>query len=474
LPIDSATANSDITNLLDDKETRWRAAVDLAERWSKPAILGTVVMPGPDKSGRIAGMIFAELAAALDDRAADCKWLIHHREIRSGPAGPSIMLIVSEGDPRAVKAQMVELEEAHPVGRLFDLDVYDLQGRPVSRQDLGIAPRTCLICGGDVQECRRGGKHTLLELQAEIERMLLGMRRQAVLAMARKAVYAMLLETACRPSPGLVNPSGTGSHADMNYLTFLASSSALAPWYGVLAQAGAELQGQPDALLHALRPHGIQAETAMFSATGGVNTQKGLIFSLGLAVGAAGYALRASCRPGAADVRSAVIRAAAPLQDELRGLADGERTPASGGERAYARYGATGIRGEAIGGYPSVFDHALPTFTSLIDAGYSVNDCLVGALVSLLAVVEDTTVLARHGLGGLRYVQSQAREALRLGSVRTTPGRDKITEMDTCFAARRLNPGGSADLLAVSVFFYLLEREIPPEQLLGPSLFDSR
>jgi len=474
LPLDSATARSDITNLLDDKESRWRTAVDLAERWSKPVILGTVVTPGPDKSGEAAGLIFAEMIAALGDRAADCKWLIHHREIRRGVSGPSIMLIVSEGDPRAVKAQMIELEEAHPVGRLFDLDVYDLEGRPVSRQDLSIAPRTCLICGGDVQECRRSGKHTLLELQSEIERMLHGMRCRAVGAVAQKAVYAMLLETACRPSPGLVNPSGTGSHADMNYLTFLASSSALAPWYGVLSQAGAEFEGRPDALLHALRLHGIQAETAMFSATGGVNTQKGLIFSLGLAVGAAGYALRASCRPGAADVRSALIRAAAPLQDELRGLADGERTPASGGERACARYGATGIRGEAIGGYPSVFGHALPTFTSLTDAGYSVNDCLVGTLVSLFAVVEDTTVLARHGLDGLRYVQTQAREALRLGSVRTAPGRDKIMAMDASFSARRLNPGGSADLLAVSVFFYLLEREIPPQQLLKPSLFDSR
>ncbi len=474
MSLDDAAGSSDVSNLLDDKETRWRTAVDLARRWSRPVILGTVVMPGPDKSGEVAGLIFAEMIAALSDRAVDCKWLIHHREIRGGAAGPSVMLVVSESDPHAVKTQMVALEETHPVGRLFDLDVYDLDGRPVSRQDLGIAPRRCLMCGGNVQECRRGGRHTLLELQAEIERMLLAMRRQEVLAMAEKAVYATLLEIACHPSPGLVNPFGAGSHADMNYLTFLASSSALAPWYTVLAQAGAEFDGRPDALLSALRPHGIQAEAAMFRATGGVNTQKGLIFSLGLAVGAAGYALRTSYRLGAADVRSIVIRTVTSLQHELRGLAGGERMPATGGERACALYGATGVRGEAIAGYPSVFDHALPTFISLMDAGYCVNDCLVGALVSLLAVVEDTTVLARHGLGGLRYVQSQARETLRLGSVRTSLGRDKILGMDASFAAQRLNPGGSADLLAVSVFFYLLEREIPPEQLLKPSLFDSR
>lgn len=474
MSLDSSTADSGISNMLDDREARWRAAIDLAARWSKPIIVGTVVMPGPDKSGETAAAIFAELTAALGSRATDCKWLVHHSEIRRGASGPGIMLVVSEGDPLAVKAQVVELEETHPVGRLFDLDVYDLEGRPVSRQDLDIAPRSCLVCGGDVQECRRAGKHTLLELQSVIERMLLRMRREAILAVAHKAVYATLLEVACRPSPGLVSPSGTGSHADMNYLTFLASSSALAPRYAVLAQVGAELEDQPDGLLHALRPHGIQAETAMFSATGGVNTQKGLIFSLGLAVGAAGYALHTSCRPSAADVRSAVIRAAAPLKDELRELADGERTPTSGGERARVRYGATGIRGEAIAGYPSVFDQALPTFASLIDAGHSVNDCLVGALVSLFAVVEDTTVLARHGTDGLRYVQSQAHEALRLGSIRTSAGRNKIVEMDTCLAARRLNPGGSADLLAVSVFFYLLDREIPPEQLLEPSLFNAR
>lgn len=474
MSLDGAAGGSGISNLLDDKEARWRTAVGLARRWSKPVVVGTVVTPGPDKLGEAAGLIFAEMTAALSDRVVDCKWLIHHREIGRGAAGPSVMLVVSESNPGAVKAQMAALEETHPLGRLFDLDVYGFEGRPISRQDLGIAPRRCLLCGGDVQECRRTGRHTLSELQTEIGRMLAAMRRQAVLAVAEKAVYATLLEITCHPSPGLVNPFGTGSHADMNYLTFLASSSALAPWYAELAQAGADFDSEPDELLHVLRPHGMRAEAAMFRATGGVNTQKGLVFSLGLAVGAAGYVLRTSYRPDAAGVRSAAMRAAAPLQDELRGLAGGERAPVTGGERACALYGATGIRGEAIAGYPSVFDHALPTFTSLIDAGYGVNDCLVGALVSLFAVVDDTTVLARHGSEGLKYVQSQAREALRLGSVRTAAGRDKILEMDTVFAARRLNPGGCADLLAVSVFFYLLDRDIPSEQLLGPGLFDSR
>lgn len=470
------TADNHISDILDDKEARWRAAVDLARRLSRPVILGTVVTPGPHKSGAAAGLVFSELVAALSDRTDECKWLVHHSETRSGASGPSIIMIASESDPRAVKAQMVEVEQTHPLGRLFDLDVYDCEGRPISRQDLGIAPRRCLVCGGKVEECRRTGSHTLAELWAKIEQMLVGMRRQAVVTVAEKAVYATLLEIACRPSPGLVNPHGAGSHADMNYLTFLASSSALAPRYDVLAQTGADFDGGPAQLLDVLRPHGIQAEAAMFRSTGGVNTQKGLVFSMGLAVGAAGYVLRTSLRPGAAEVRSTMIRAAARLEDEFEGLAGGaggERTPASGGERAYTLYGAAGIRGEAASGYPSVFDYALPTFTSLMDAGYSVNDCLVGALISLFAVVEDTTVLARHGAQGLRDVQSQAIRALRLGSVRTALGRDKIRDMEALFAARRLNPGGCADLLAVAVFFYLLERHIPPEQLLKPSLFDS-
>lgn len=293
----------------------------------------------------------------------------------------------------------------------------------------------------------------------------------AVLALAQNAVYAMLLETACHPSPGLVSPQSTGSHGDMNYFMFLASSSALAPYYLVLAEAGRRFQGQEEGLLDELRAWGLRAEADMFAATGGVNTQKGLLFSLGLSVGAAGYALRYACPPTAAQVRKVVEQAAGPLREELEAVAGKKRAPSSKGDWAYLAHGLAGVRGEAIRGFPAVFAGGLPALRGFLQAGYSLNDCLVGTLVHLMAFVADTTVLARRGPAGLERVRAEAQEAVLLGSIATREGRKKILAMERTFAEEGLNPGGSADLLALTVFFYLLEERIPAKQLLFPSVF---
>jgi triphosphoribosyl-dephospho-CoA synthase CitG len=289
--------------------------------------------------------------------------------------------------------------------------------------------------------------------------------------LAQKAVYAMLLETACHPSPGLVNPRSAGSHKDMNYYSFLASSSTLAPYFILFAQIGKNLQGEPSTLLTKLRQLGITAEKELFEATGGVNTQKGLLFSLGLSVGSAGYSLGYSINPTAEEVRRVVRQAALPLWKELHELKTNKRKPITNGEMQYIQYGVMGIRGEVIRGFPSVFHHGLPELKRLIKAGYCVNDCLVGTLIKLMAVVEDTTIIGRKGLAGLEYVQSEAQEAVILGAVDTLCGREKIMKMEKDFIKQGLSPGGAADLLAVTVFFYLLDNDFCQPQIIRKSVF---
>lgn len=302
--------------------------------------------------------------------------------------------------------------------------------------------------------------------------MLLQKESSAIITLAQNAVYAMLLETACHPSPGLVSPKSAGSHKDMNYFTFLSSSSALAPYYLLLAEVGYRFQGQEEELLAELRAWGLRAETDMFAATGGANTQKGLLFSLGLSVGAGGYALRYGSPPAAAQVRRVVERAADPLRGELDAINDKRRAPSSKGDWAYLVHGFTGARGEAICGFPAVFTCGLPALRGFLQAGYNLNDCLVGTLLHLMTSVADTAVLARHGPAGLERVRAEAREAVLLGSIGTREGREKILAMEKAFAEEGLNPGGSADMLALTVFFYLLEEQIPTKQLLSPSVFN--
>ena len=73
-------------------------------------------------------------------------------------------------------------------------------------------------------------------------------------------------------------------------------------------------------------------------------------------------------------------------------------------------------------------------------------------LLHLLAVNPDTNLVARGGLAGLSYVQSRARMLLCEGGALAPDGVERLEAFDDELIARRLSPGGSADLLAVTWF----------------------
>ncbi|HAU5438284.1 TPA: hypothetical protein JD175_08220 [Cronobacter sakazakii] len=103
------------------------------------------------------------------------------------------------------------------------------------------------------------------------------------------AVAALYAELNLTPKPGLVDCANSGAHRDMDHALFVASIRAIAPWLRVFYQQGVQDAGLAESeMLRRLRPAGLACEQAMFSATGGVNTHKGGIFSLGLLCAAAG------------------------------------------------------------------------------------------------------------------------------------------------------------------------------------------
>ena len=103
---------------------------------------------------------------------------------------------------------------------------------------------------------------------------------------------ASLFEACIYPSPGLVSPKDSGAHTDMNFLTFVIGSSALAPYFAAFAKLGSEQADAPVVQVFAnMRKLGVQAEGELLRATSGVNTQRGQLFILGLASGMAGLCL---------------------------------------------------------------------------------------------------------------------------------------------------------------------------------------
>jgi triphosphoribosyl-dephospho-CoA synthase len=264
------------------------------------------------------------------------------------------------------------------------------------------------------------------------------------------AHQALLTEVMLTPKPGLVDQRNSGAHRDMNLQTFLASARAIEPWWSRFVALGHACAHMPARdFLPLARPAGVLCEQAMFGATGGINTHKGAIFSLGLLCSAAGRLLGKGVELDRERICSEVAQICVGLVD--RDLT-GEQTPTTAGERSFRRYGITGARGEAASGYAMVRTVALPVYDCVRRQGFSESVVLLQVLLHLLAVNEDTNLISRGGLDGLNYVRDYASKLLREGGVLTQEGLTKLKAFDDELIARHLSPGGSADLLAITWF----------------------
>ncbi|MEG0185635.1 MAG: triphosphoribosyl-dephospho-CoA synthase MdcB [Stenotrophomonas sp.] len=263
----------------------------------------------------------------------------------------------------------------------------------------------------------------------------------------RLAVASLHSELACTPKPGLVTPFDTGSHDDMDAATFLRSLFALRHYFTAMAREGAA-----GARFDVLRAHGIAAEATMLRATGGINTHRGAIFSLGLLVAASAGCRRVHGHPAtAAQVCLAVAQwkqalGAAPLN------------PHSPGQRARALHGVAGVREQAMDGYPILRELALPALRHALDNGLPHEAAQCHTLMQLVAQVDDLNLLHRGGLEGLRWAQQQAAAFVSSGGAFAPGWRVRLQCIGEAFAARRLSPGGSADLLACA--WFLLRQEV--------------
>ena len=238
-----------------------------------------------------------------------------------------------------------------------------------------------------------------------------------------------------------------GSHTDMDAAMFRRSAAAIRPFFRELVVAGA-----CNAEMAALRRIGLRGERAMLAATRGVNTHRGAIFGLGLLCAAAG--LRAS---GHGDVNVPLGWLVAARWG--RDIVGGPRLPDSHGELASRRYGAGGARREASLGFPSVYEVGLPALRGALRAtGGDAPAARVQACFALIAILEDTNLLHRGGADGLRYARQCAQRFLDAGGVRQPHWQARAEAVHHAFVERRLSPGGTADVLAMSVFAADLER----------------
>ena len=404
----------------------------------------TLVAPGAVKRSPLLDAIFAAALAALRPLVDDARARIEAVDDSGHHA-----LYLLDGEARDWKTRMLALENRAPLSRLWDIDIIDRDGVAVSRRDLGLPPRRCLLCDDDAKTCARERRHSIAALQADIARRYrLHQQAQSIADTMRQA---LITEATLTPKAGLVDAVHNGGHSDMNLALFLRSADAIAPYLGDCAAAGMTFAGHPasPAILAAIRPIGLAAEAAMRAATGGVNTHKGAIFAFGLTAAALGKCLAEQHAATLADVQADVRALCAEILAELRqGDCD------SAGKRGYARHGISGARGEAASGFATVSAHALPLYQQELAADGNERRALLAALVALYAANDDSTTLARVGLDGLRAHQHWARTLLADRATLADEARlsDAIAAYARNCAAKRLSAGGSADLLALTAW----------------------
>lgn len=285
---------------------------------------------------------------------------------------------------------------------------------------------------------------------ANSDRVTLTVHASTCESIARAALYALHQELSAYPKPGLVSPVDSGSHHDMDAATFMRSLFSLRGYFREIA-----LAGMLDAGFDDLRHLGIQAEERMLTATNGVNTHRGAIFALGLLAAAAGFLVSIN-QPLDGNILSHVVTRhwGADI------LQTAPHAPSSHGSFVSRKYGVPGARQEGATGFPHVFGTGLPALEESLARGADFHAATVQCFFSLMAVLPDTNLLFRGGAKGLAFAQEAARSFLDGGGVHRRNWQEHADAIHRVFVARHLSPGGSADLLAASIFVHRLGMQL--------------
>ena len=254
---------------------------------------------------------------------------------------------------------------------------------------------------------------------------------------AHLASDALRTELNTTPKPGLVDQHDNGAHSDMDMELMNRSIDALHPYFIQLARLGSDCGERyelPEAQV--VRNIGLDAEKAMLTATGGVNTHRGALFSIGLFALAAGWCTARDEVISSKQLREIVMQVA------------GQFSPTAGthGNEAVNAHRVTGALDLAQAGYEPLFNEWLPAYRSyLADDSATASHRL---LLLIMSQLDDTNVIHRAGYEQAQHVKREARELLDNYS---THG---MEQMNRDYIALNISPGGSADMVALTLFIH--------------------
>lgn len=269
---------------------------------------------------------------------------------------------------------------------------------------------------------------------------------------AHLATRALKAELNTTPKPGLVDTHDSGAHRDMDHALMMRSIRALHPYFVQLATLGYDSPKLPahDDIVRI----GIEAEKAMFKSTGGVNTYKGALFSMGLALTAATYIIGrgkvATTTHGKEYVPGDLL--SATITQFANGFPDTRGTHGSRAKQlAQSGCSLKSALDNAREGYTQLFGEWLPFYETRIkgDDSYVKHKTLLRIMCDL----DDTNIVYRTDYDTMLNVKTLARHLLEDFS------EAGIDDLNRDFVSRNISPGGSADMLALVVFLFGITRK---------------
>ena len=349
-------------------------------------------------------------------------------------------------------------ESTHALGRLIDIDIFNELGLPVSSGKR----KPCYFCGKySAISCMRNKRHTYEDIREKISNEItkyLDVKHKEITinTLTSYASKAILYEISLSPKPGLVSFNDTGSHSDMNFFTFINSSATLSPFFREFCLLGYQYSGSYEEVLAKIRSIGLRAEKAMFKATKNVNTHKGIIFLFGISLFSISKLISEKKEYNNSEFRQIVTQICKNIV--INELINTTNKAITNGEKVYATYGTigAGVRNEVEKGFPSIFYKSQEYFeknsaTFLSNNQQEIQQILQKGLLYIMAINNDSNILHRSNLETLKKVQKLAKESIENSNAYT-----RLCEF--CLE-KNISPGGSADLLSVSLLLHFVKTE---------------
>ncbi|AIO18764.1 2-(5''-triphosphoribosyl)-3'-dephosphocoenzyme-A synthase [Candidatus Izimaplasma bacterium HR1] len=338
-----------------------------------------------------------------------------------------------------VKIRTIEIEEATPLGRLIDIDVY--HKKSITRQDLSCEMRKCLICDNYAHLCARQQKHPQIEIHNKMEEIIHNFLKEYVTNITIKAIYS---ELELYPKFGLVSHIDSGCHNDMDYETFIKSTFAIKKYLIEYVEVGLEKEFDP----LRLQKIGLRAEKRMYKATKGVNTHKGLIFLLGIFLPALTKTIilnesKAYLKEQIKDITKTIVG------DYYSNLESKEEL--SNADKIFMETGLKGIRGEALEGLELIF--TIPEYKD-----YDMNITHHNYLIHLMSELNDTTIIHKTNQKTLDEVQHSMKEIINNNGYESN--KELVHKISDEYQTKCISPGGSADMLVVKIIYEDLKKLI--------------